>query len=462
MRILHAIHDFLPHHRAGSEIYAFHLCRELSRRHQVAVLCAEYDPGRPHGSVARREYEGLSVHELVNNWAFSSFEESYRSPQLGASLDQALADIRPDVLHVHNLLNLSFDLPALARARGIPTVATLHDFTLVCPSGGQRVHVAEEHVCHDIEPERCRRCFVQSAFHSQLSAGRAVLPVTRLAPVRRLVKAARTALPNAFAAGGRLLARAAGPAVEEADIARRLRDLRRVIEAVTLFVAPSRALAADFERFGVPREKIRVSDYGFVPLPGLRAGAREPETRLRIGFVGTLVWHKGAHVLLEAARLLPPEAVEIKIFGDLQTFPDYVDRLRRLAEGLPVRFLGAFNGESAAEVYADLDVLVVSSLWPENSPLVIHEAFQAGVPVVGARMGGIPELVDDGRNGLTYDAFSSRDLARALTSLLEDRARLRRFAAALPEVKSIAQDAREWEGIYAGACCASPRPASVS
>ena len=447
MKILHAIHDFLPRHRAGSEIYAFRLCRELSRRHEVGVLCAEYDPSRPHGSLASRLYEGLPVRELVNNWAFSTFAETYRSAQINEGLDQVLAEERPDVLHIHNLLNLSFDLPDLARARGIPSVATLHDFTLVCPSGGQRVHVAEEHVCRDIDTRRCSRCFPQSPFHSQLALGRAALPVTRLGPVRRLVSLARTALPTSFGVATRALSRGIGAAVDEREIKERLREVGRVIEAVALFVAPSRALAADFERFGIPREKIRISDYGFAPLERLRS--RKMADRLRIGFVGTLVWHKGAHVLLEAIRRLPADRVEVKIFGDPHTFPDYVARLRKMAEGLPVRFMGTFGSERAGEVYGEIDVLVVPSLWPENSPLVIHEAFLAGVPVVGSRIGGIPELVEHDRNGLLYDAFSVPDLAETLRGLIEDPTRLRRFADALPAIKSLEQDAMEWEAIYA-------------
>ena len=80
MKILHAIHDFLPRHRAGSEIYAFHLCRELARTHDVTVLCAEYDPSRPHGSLTERTFGDLPVLELVNNWAFDRFDETYSSP----------------------------------------------------------------------------------------------------------------------------------------------------------------------------------------------------------------------------------------------------------------------------------------------------------------------------------------------------------------------------------------------
>src|SRR5262249_34232063 len=142
--------------------------------------------------------------------------------------------------------------------------------------------------------------------------------------------------------------------------------------------------------------------------------------RLTIGFVGTLTWYKGVHVLLEAARELSPGRFELKLFGNVNTFPDYTAILRKLAHGLPVTFMGAFDNAEAAAVYADIDGLVVPSLWPENSPLVIHEAFMAGVPVVGARQGGIAELVLHGVNGLLYDAASVSGLAAALQTLIDE------------------------------------------
>src|SRR6186997_2973148 len=78
VNVLHTIHDFVPRHTAGSEIYAFELCRELSARHHVTVLAAEYDPARPHGHVTWRVEGGLPVVELVNNWECKSFEDTYR------------------------------------------------------------------------------------------------------------------------------------------------------------------------------------------------------------------------------------------------------------------------------------------------------------------------------------------------------------------------------------------------
>jgi glycosyltransferase involved in cell wall biosynthesis len=110
--------------------------------------------------------------------------------------------------------------------------------------------------------------------------------------------------------------------------------------------------------------------------------------------------------------------------------------------------MGAFEQGAASEVYAGIDVLAVPSLWLENSPLVIHEAYAAGVPVVAARIGGMPGLVHDGWNGLLYDPRSPGALAEALRGLVSRPERLAEFASRLPAVKSIADDAREWEATY--------------
>src|SRR5205085_3311440 len=122
----------------------------------------------------------------------------------------------------------------------------------------------------------------------------------------------------------------------------------------------------------VESAKIRISDYGFVPLHR-RAEARRSGP-LRIGYVGTLVWHKGVHVLIDALRDLPTGACELMIFGNPEVFPAYVAELRVRAAGLPVHFMGAFERAAVDEAYAGMDVVVVPSLWLENSPLVIHEA----------------------------------------------------------------------------------------
>ena len=447
MRILHAIHDFLPRHHAGSEIYAFELGRCLSARHHVTVLCAEYDPSRRHGHVTWRVHGGLPVIELVNNWIGASFVDTYRSPYISDQIACVLQAVQPDIIHLHSLLNLSFDLPSVARAMGIPVVATLHDYTLVCPSGGQRIHRAEQHVCDVIDTARCARCFRESPFYAQASLGKVAAGTAVSGVIGRLALAVSRRAPGVAHRLTRAAHHAAIIPVTGQEIDERLASARAVFEQVDLFVAPSPSIAAEFQRLGLEASKVRVSDYGFVPM-----ARRARDTRrgpLRIGYVGTLVWHKGVHVLLDAVRALPPAAYDLNIFGSPDTFPDYAADLRAQAAGLPVRFMGAFDRHRTPDVYAGMDLLVVPSLWLENSPLVIHEAFMAGVPVVGARIGGIVDLVTHGKNGLLYDSGSSSALEAALRQVIERPERLDEFAKGLPRVKSISEDAREWEEVYA-------------
>ncbi|MGE3473152.1 MAG: glycosyltransferase family 4 protein [Vicinamibacterales bacterium] len=445
LRLLHAIHDFLPAHRAGSEIYAHHLCRALQDAgHHVTLVCAVYAPQRPHGHVEWRLYDRLPVIEITNNWPAAGFEHTYRDPLMRQRLASALHAVQPHVVHIHNLLNLSFDLPGLALAQGARTVATLHDYTLVCPSGGQRLHAAEAHLCRTIDPARCARCFGESPFGRRLSVAHLAPGGSLPAPLLGAARAARALLPRAFTAAA---ARLPGPAVSAQDIEVRLAHARRVFDEVDLFVAPARATGAEFIELGVPPHKVRISDYGMSPFEAVsRPG---PRGRLRLGFVGTLVPHKGVHLLIDAIRQLPADRVEAVVFGDLTTFPDYTARLRAAAQQLPVRFEGRFSGTDLRQVYGQMDVLVVPSTWLENSPLVIHEAQMAGVPVVGSAIGGIPDLVQHEVNGLLVEPDSVRDLAAALRRLIDEPTLLAGLAAHPMPVKTIEQDAAEWAGVYA-------------
>jgi glycosyltransferase involved in cell wall biosynthesis len=264
-----------------------------------------------------------------------------------------------------------------------------------------------------------------------------------------IAKAARLLRQHAPGLAARLASTAASagsPGPSPAEIGGRLDAARAAFAEFDHLVSPSPSLAREFAALGFPVDRLTVSDNGFVPLdPASRPVTSGP---LRVGYVGTLVWHKGVHTLIEAARRVPAGRIETLIFGDTDTFPDYTAELRRLATGASIRFMGRFDRDDTAAVYDQFDVLVVPSIWLENSPLVIHEAFMAGVPVVGSRIGGIADLVEDGVSGLLVDPGSPEALAHALETLAADRPRLEAMARQLPAVKSIDDDAQNWEEIY--------------
>jgi glycosyltransferase involved in cell wall biosynthesis len=222
-------------------------------------------------------------------------------------------------------------------------------------------------------------------------------------------------------------------------LAQREVDLEAVRHLVGRFIAPSRFLLERFVAAGWPREKLVHADYGFPP-----AGAARSVPGgglLRAGFVGTLSDYKGVEVFAGAVARLPPGTpLRATIHGHLDWFPDVSQRLAALAARAPALTLaGPFEAARRDEVLGALDLLVVPSLWWENSPLTIHEAWQRGLPVLASERGGMAELLAQG-GGATFPPGDEAALAGLLARAAREPALLASWRASIPPVRDIAQD----------------------
>ena len=177
---------------------------------------------------------------------------------------------------------------------------------------------------------------------------------------------------------------------------------------------------------------------------------RNTEYALRIGYLGGLAWQKGVHVLVEAFNRLPPDRAELTVYGDPRPFPDYVARLRALAHHPRIRFAGPYAPEDRWRVLADLDLVVVPSVWPEISSLVTQEAFAAGVPVVAARVGALAGRVRDGVDGRLVPPGDVRALAAVLADLAQRPDELARLRQGVRPPRTLGEHVAEIEGIYRG------------
>ena len=205
-----------------------------------------------------------------------------------------------------------------------------------------------------------------------------------------------------------------------------------------------------FVRFGIPPSRMLLQDQGIDvrPFAGL---TREPSDRLRLGFAGSLMASKAPHVLLEAVAGLPPGRVSLTIAGDLAPYhgdDSYAGIVRPMLQKRGVEWLGGVAHERVPALLASIDVLVVPSIWIENSPFVIKEAFAAGLPVVASNLGGMAELVQDGRNGLLFTAGDPADLRRVITRLLDEPGLLATLREGIPRVKTIDEDAAWTQALY--------------
>ncbi|MDW7760294.1 MAG: glycosyltransferase [Acidobacteriota bacterium] len=280
---------------------------------------------------------------------------------------------RPDVAHLHNIhRQISPSILHGLRRYGIPTVMTLHDYQLVCPayillSGGQP----------------CDRCRGGRYYHGVL----------------------RRCLKNSAAAGFL----GAAEAVFH-------RTVLGIFRNVDLFISPSLFLIQQFRSMGF-RGRIRHLPNLFDPGPPPESSIPAEKTLV---FAGRLSTEKGVGLLLEAVRNVE---VTVKILGD---GPERtaLERTARTLGLTNVAFLGHQPRERVWEEIRRSLAIVVPSIWPENSPYAVVEAFALGKPVIGAFVGGIPEFVRNGETGRLFKSGSAFDLQRSILSFLENPERI--------------------------------------
>jgi glycosyltransferase involved in cell wall biosynthesis len=178
-----------------------------------------------------------------------------------------------------------------------------------------------------------------------------------------------------------------------------------------------------------------------------------PSNVIRVGYLGQVKYHKGVDLLLEAwGKLHGSRPRRLAIYGADRGEEKYGKRIQSRIEHLEeVYWNGAFQGKKAGEVLNELDVLVVPSRYPENSPNVILEAQAAGIPVIGSNLGGIPELVRHDVNGLLFEPNNPADLAKQLQRVLDEHDLLPRLARAVVRQYSIEDELAQLCDFYAQA-----------
>jgi glycosyltransferase involved in cell wall biosynthesis len=335
---------------------------------------------------------------------------------------------------------LSLGLPALARARGIATLMTLHDFWLYCARFGQLLEHGET-VCRGPKPRRCADCMTDFKFR-QTPLEKKVISAIRwtkdvagfdLAPVVDTLRDTAGTTTRLLKMG-RKKARADG-AAPRAPRGDRREEMFKAREAavaemlphIDAFLAPSRTVLDRMVSFGLPARRIRHVPLGvdteIVARDGPRGGAPV------FGFIGTLAPHKGVHVAIAAMRYLKGHG-RLLVFGRGDYYPRYASSLQTMAQRLPVEFKGAVPRQEIGRAFAQIDVLVMPSVWLENFPIVIQEARAARVPVIASDIGGMREAVRDGEDGLLFRAGDAGALARKMAMLLRDPQRIETMAAA--------------------------------
>jgi glycosyltransferase involved in cell wall biosynthesis len=299
---------------------------------------------------ALKKQIGLAIGHLYN----------YQARKLAI---QALHDFKPDIIHVHTIQgHLSPAVLLPFQQENIPVIQTLHDYRLLCPA----IHFLSQ-------GQPCEACKGKKYYHC----------IRKRCRNNQLVRSGLAALGSYLS-----------DYVYQYD------------QLISGYIAPSEFMRQKMIGFGYASQKTHLlpnAYFGQVPAP---RGAK----RGHILFAGRLSQEKGADLLVRAAVNLN---MVIIIAGD---GPER-ERLQALARQVGasnVSFPGFLSPIELSRLYQTALVTVLPSRWYENGPLVILESYANATPVVGARIGAIPEFVDDGKTGFLFSPNDADDLHKVL------------------------------------------------
>ncbi|MDB9527017.1 glycosyltransferase family 4 protein [Oscillatoria sp. CS-180] len=445
MKIVLTVHQFLPDHSSGTEILTYLTAKELMHRgHEVIVVtgyhCGEDLP--PEKRFDEYVHDGIRVLRFYHGYVpFAGQtvpnEMEYNSLFLGNWFEGVLKDWQPDIVHMFHLGLLSASTIDACDRANVPRVMTTTDFWLVCLANQLRLP----------DGSLCKGPNLNS-----LNCIRHIMESSQSEPLKKRLRAAPDWIMQLFLWAVKFNWLPERWYTKPAQaVMRRQQFLGDRMNKLNRVLVPTRLMKSTLQRYGLEPERTVYLPYGLNLehiQPTFNKGQFEP---LRVGYIGTLYEHKGPHLLVDAVKNhLPDVKLTLDIYGKLSDYPDYVAKLKDIAQDdSRIHFKGTFPNAEIGNVLAGLDVLIVPSIWYENTPLVIYSAQAAACPVIGTNVGGIAEAITHEENGLLFELGNVAELAGAIRRLASDRTFLTSLSKAARRPTTIQQYVDALEDIYA-------------
>ena len=342
--------------RGGDCIYMLNLEQLLKEHgHKVAVFAMDYPENI---ETPWEQYFPQNMSKLM------AFTRPFGSAEVKAKFNKLLDDFKPEIVHLNNIhTHLSPIIAELAHNRGIKVVWTLHDYKLLCP----------RYDCLRNGDDICELCFNED----------------------------KSSCKTYKCMKGSTLASLIG--YKEATTWNR----RRLEKCTDVFICPSKFMAQKMAQGGFNSKKL-VSLCNFVDIDKCKKDTYEKENYYC--YVGRLSHEKGVKTLIKAAQKLPYKLVIIG-GGPLS------DELKNETTNTNIEFVGYKQWDEIKEIVSKARFSVIPSEWYENNPLSVIEAQCLGTPVLGARIGGIPELIENNVTGMIFENRNVNDLTSKLEAM---------------------------------------------
>ncbi|MFT7485148.1 MAG: glycosyltransferase involved in cell wall biosynthesis [Candidatus Paceibacteria bacterium] len=435
MRIALLVHAFAPRSTMGVEVYTESLARALGQAgHQVEVFAAHRERSALHLAQRREQRGGFAVTWLTLSAELDDEEARRTSPGAAEAFGRFLDRERPDVVHVQHFLGFGASVIDEARGREIPVLFSAHDAFAFCD---EYTLVAPDLTALDpLDASALARCrLARGVLDSRLEQHDGYL-------VQELAQPAVWNEVTAVLQDASADVRQGSMEVE----AQRVCKLD-AIDRADAIESPTQFLADAMARCGL-QSPVMVRPLG-IACEGLSTRKLEPEPTqdpLRVLYLGGYYEHKGVHVLLQAAARCQ-EAVQVCLRGRAGS-SDYLGHLTRLAADAGAQLGGPYERDELGPLLAEADLLVLPSLWPENAPFVLREAFAAGCPVLVSDTPALRESVREGVDGKLLPAGDVAAWSAALDELAASPQSLQALRRGVRAPKTIHEDAEELLVLY--------------
>lgn len=456
----------------GVSNYTRPLYHELKRQGaDVTVLCTSpmlqhYHLFRRSGirEVGEQVYEYFNCPLLQTNYSHPANDVSNYAVE--KELRRFLAHRKFDIAHIHSMVGLPATLYSILKESGIPIVTTVHEYWWLCP---YRVMVDfNNRICDG--PEDCSRCAFCTDSRGYVKNDQYRVFVLKLAKTfprmhRLLFRLYRLVRPEKAPVAFRNLEfgevtvpKGYRPEQSEAWH-RRLDACIGGLNLCEQVIGVSDDVKRLLVKYGVESDRIMVQHIGSVIAEQTIVHTRMVDpSDVAIGFIGGVGFYKGVHQMVQAFTLLPEvlkSHSRLEIYGKYdQRYVDAIvsSYLKNEEDRRRVTFHGRFRPDEIPFITNQIDLSVLPSLCADTAPQTIFESFSAGLPIIAPRVGGFPDFIKDGVNGLLYLAGDVKSLSACMQRVLEEPSMIIRFRSAIPKTKSLRENAAELLDLYHTLC----------
>lgn len=400
----------LPFAVGGRDVFMHELARALDHR-GVPVMCA-YHQSHANEPVGRYDHDGVAYTVLPAAAGLQDRRHYFgRTASETPGFAELLDDFRPDVLHLHDFsVSCGLNHLRLAQKHSVRTAMTYHSPGQSCPQKALRYR-GRTPCDGELRRGRCSEC-------------RLAIQGVPVAAATVLARLPLRILGVEYTSGPMRMLTSPNATRREIDA------WFEMVGLIDMLHTHAKWVHDIVKRNGVPEAKLRLYRTGLPRSAVKVATLPDAAGRLRVSFLGRCDPVKGIEVLIDSVKRLPSDApISVSFFGPYWS-DDFGRELLKRIGGDP-RFSPPVlvPPTELHRVWATTDVLAVPSMWPETGPLVVLEAFAAGVPVVGSDLGGIPELVRDGVDGMLFPLGDAVALSARLSQLITDHGLLSRLRA---------------------------------